>query len=146
MRARVVACLLQLATVDLTLRRYDTDGRRSDVWIGAELTLATDDNAPAESIAAVDAERIGGSGEAQSGSRLRRDESQATMRAMAVVVIEVGVQDALELATAGDQDPVEALAPLGGRRACCATQAPLGCWVQPAMWTLRLPNSMKNRT
>jgi len=30
MRARVVACLLQLATVDLTLRRYDTDGRRSD--------------------------------------------------------------------------------------------------------------------
>ena len=29
MRARVVACLLQLATVDLTLRRYDTDGRRS---------------------------------------------------------------------------------------------------------------------
>jgi len=30
MRARVVACLLQLATVDLTLRRYDTDGGRSD--------------------------------------------------------------------------------------------------------------------
>ncbi len=30
MRARLVACLLQLATVDLTLRRYDTDGRRSD--------------------------------------------------------------------------------------------------------------------
>lgn len=30
MRARVVACLLQLATVDLTLRRYDTDGRRND--------------------------------------------------------------------------------------------------------------------
>src|SRR5674476_1705983 len=30
MRARVVACLLQLATVDLTLRRYDTDGRRVD--------------------------------------------------------------------------------------------------------------------
>jgi hypothetical protein len=30
MRARVVACLLQLATVDLTLRRYDTDGHRSD--------------------------------------------------------------------------------------------------------------------
>ena len=29
MRARVVACLLQLATVDLTLRRYDTDGRRN---------------------------------------------------------------------------------------------------------------------
>jgi hypothetical protein len=28
MRARVVACVLQLATVDLTLRRYDTDGRR----------------------------------------------------------------------------------------------------------------------
>jgi hypothetical protein len=28
--ARVVACFLQLATVDLTLRRYDTDGRRSD--------------------------------------------------------------------------------------------------------------------
>jgi len=30
MRAGVVACLLQLATVDLTLRRYDTDGRHSD--------------------------------------------------------------------------------------------------------------------
>jgi hypothetical protein len=30
MRARVFACLLQLATVDLTLRRHDTDGRRSD--------------------------------------------------------------------------------------------------------------------
>ena len=30
MWARVVACLLQFATVDLTLRRYDTDGRRSD--------------------------------------------------------------------------------------------------------------------
>jgi hypothetical protein len=36
------------------------------------------------------------------------------MRTMAVVVIDVGVQDAFELATAGDQDPVEALA-LHGR-------------------------------
>src|SRR3954467_4860801 len=31
-------------------------------------------------------------------------------------------------------------------RACCETQTSLGCWVQPAMWTLRLPSSMKNRT
>jgi hypothetical protein len=28
--ARIAACLLQLATVDLTPCRYDTDGRRSD--------------------------------------------------------------------------------------------------------------------
>jgi hypothetical protein len=158
---------------------------------------------PTESISAMDPQRIGGSGEAQSGSRLGRHESQAAMRAMAVVVIDVGVQDALELATAGDQDPVEALVPDGADeapgkcvglwsverrsddfdplaaedlvegvgelrvaivdqeawrrgsvgerprelgRACCATQASLGCWVQPAMWTLRLPSSMKNRT
>jgi hypothetical protein len=39
------------------------------------------------------------------------------MWTMAVVVIDVGVQDVLELATAGDQDPVEALAPLGGDEA-----------------------------
>jgi hypothetical protein len=35
------------------------------------------------------------------------------MRTMAVVMIDVGVHDALELTTAGDQDPVEALAPHG---------------------------------
>jgi hypothetical protein len=35
------------------------------------------------------------------------------MRTVAVVVIDVGVQDALELARAGDQDPVEALASHG---------------------------------
>jgi hypothetical protein len=40
MRARVVACLLQLATVDLTLRRYDTDGRRSDEHRGCEEACA----------------------------------------------------------------------------------------------------------
>jgi hypothetical protein len=39
------------------------------------------------------------------------------MRAMAVVVIDVGVQDALELATTGHQAPVEALAPHGGDEA-----------------------------
>jgi hypothetical protein len=74
-------------------------------------------NEPTESIAAVDPERIGGSGEAESGSRLGRHESQATMWTMAVVVIDVGVQDVLELATAGDQDPVEALAPHGADEA-----------------------------
>ena len=40
MRVRVVACLLQLATVDLTLRRYDTDGRRSDEHRGCEEACA----------------------------------------------------------------------------------------------------------
>jgi hypothetical protein len=35
MRARVVPCLLQLPTVDLTLPRYDTDGRRSDGTVAA---------------------------------------------------------------------------------------------------------------
>ena len=34
--ARIVACLLQLATGDLTLRRYDTDGRRTDAHRAAE--------------------------------------------------------------------------------------------------------------
>jgi hypothetical protein len=80
-------------------------------------------NEPAESVPAVDLERIGGSGGAESGSRLGRDESEATMRTVGVVVIDVGVPDALELATAGDQDPVEALAPHGadealGKRVC----------------------------
>ena len=40
MRARVVPCLLQLATVDLTLRRYDTNGRRSDKHPGCEEACA----------------------------------------------------------------------------------------------------------
>jgi hypothetical protein len=40
MRARVVPCLLQLATVDLTLCRYDTDGRRSDEQGGCEEACA----------------------------------------------------------------------------------------------------------
>ena len=62
-------------------------------------------------------ERIRRSGEAESTSRLWRDESQATMRTMAVVVLDVGVQDTLELATAGDQDPVEELAPHGADEA-----------------------------
>ena len=74
-------------------------------------------NESTESIAAADLERIRGSGEAESGSRLWRDESQAMMRTMAVVVIDVGVQDALELATARDQDPFEALAPHGADEA-----------------------------
>jgi hypothetical protein len=33
------------------------------------------------------------------------------MRTMAVVMIDVDAEDVLELAAAGDQDPVEALAP-----------------------------------
>jgi hypothetical protein len=74
-------------------------------------------NEPTESIPAADPERIRGSGEAESRSRLWRHESQATMRTMAVVVIDVGVQDVLELATAGDQNPVEALAPHGADEA-----------------------------
>ena len=41
MRSRVVACLLQLATVDLTLRRYDTDGRRSDESGGSHTAIAS---------------------------------------------------------------------------------------------------------
>jgi hypothetical protein len=40
MRARVVPCLLQLATVDLTLRHYDTDDRRSDEHRGCEEACA----------------------------------------------------------------------------------------------------------
>jgi hypothetical protein len=40
MRARVVPCLLQLPTVDLTLPRYDTDGRRSDEHRGCEEACA----------------------------------------------------------------------------------------------------------
>src|SRR3954447_10877851 len=59
----------------------------------------------------------GGGGGGESGSRLGRHESQATMRTMAVVVIDVGVQDALKPAMAGDQDPVEALAPHGADEA-----------------------------
>jgi hypothetical protein len=39
-RARVVPCLLQLATVDLTLRRYDTDDRRSDEHRGCDEACA----------------------------------------------------------------------------------------------------------
>ena len=40
MRARVVRCLLQLATVDLTVRRYDAAGRRSDEHRGCEEACA----------------------------------------------------------------------------------------------------------
>jgi hypothetical protein len=40
MRARVVPWSLQLATVNLTLRRYDTDGRRSDEHRGCEEACA----------------------------------------------------------------------------------------------------------
>ena len=46
-------------------------------------------NEPAESIPAMDPERIRGSGEAESGSRLGRHESQAMMRTMAVVMLDV---------------------------------------------------------
>jgi hypothetical protein len=74
-------------------------------------------NEPTESIPAADPERLGGSGEPESRARLWRHKSQATMRTMAVVMIDVGVQDALELVTAGDQDPVEALAPNGADEA-----------------------------
>jgi hypothetical protein len=41
---------------------------------------------PTESVPAVHLERIRGSGEAESRSRLWRDESEATMRTVAVVV------------------------------------------------------------
>jgi hypothetical protein len=40
MRARVVPCLLRLATADLTLRHRDTDGRRSDEHRGCEEACA----------------------------------------------------------------------------------------------------------
>jgi hypothetical protein len=76
-------------------------------------------NEPTESISAADPERIGGSGEAQSRSRLWRRESQATVRTVAVVVIDVGVQDALELARAGVEDittPEEQLKRMRGER------------------------------
>jgi hypothetical protein len=57
MRARVVVCLLQFATLDLTLRRYDTDGRRSDGTVLREAgalrsteaaRLSSEDDSPAE--------------------------------------------------------------------------------------------------
>ena len=40
MRARVVPCLLQLATADLTPRRYDTDSRRNDAPAARSLRSA----------------------------------------------------------------------------------------------------------
>jgi hypothetical protein len=40
MRARVVPWSPQLATVNLTLRRYETDGRRSDEHRGCEEACA----------------------------------------------------------------------------------------------------------
>ena len=40
MRAHVVPWSLQLATVNLTFRRYDTDGRRSDEHRGCEEACA----------------------------------------------------------------------------------------------------------
>jgi hypothetical protein len=68
-------------------------------------------NEPTEAITSVDAERIGRSSQAETGSRLWRDEPKTAMRTMAVVMIDVDAEDALELAAAGDQDPVQAFAP-----------------------------------
>ena len=68
-------------------------------------------NEPTEAITSVDAERIGRSSQAETGSRLWRDEPKTAMRTMAVVMIDVDAEDALELAAARDQDPVQALAP-----------------------------------
>jgi hypothetical protein len=48
MRAHVVACLLQLATVDLTIRRYDTDVRRRDEHCGCEESLRSAFNGSGE--------------------------------------------------------------------------------------------------
>jgi hypothetical protein len=48
MRARVVPCLLKLATVDLTVRRYDTDGHRSDEHCGCEESLRSAFNVSGE--------------------------------------------------------------------------------------------------
>ena len=68
-------------------------------------------NEATETIPSADAERMGRSNWAETGPRLRRDEPETAMRTMAVVMIDVDAEDALELAAAGDQDPVQALAP-----------------------------------
>ena len=85
-------------------------------------------NEPTESIRAVEPARIRGNDEAESRSRLWRHESQATMRTMAVVMIDIGVQDALELTTADDQDPVEALAPTVPTKRSASAFA-CGAWI-----------------
>ena len=48
MPARVVPWSLQLATVNLTLRRYDTDVRRSDEHCGCEESLRSAFNVSGE--------------------------------------------------------------------------------------------------
>ena len=68
-------------------------------------------NEATETIPSADAERMGRSNWAETGPRLRRDEPETAMRTMAVVMIDVDPEDALELAAAGDQEPVQALAP-----------------------------------
>jgi hypothetical protein len=68
-------------------------------------------NETTETIPSADAERMGRSNWAETGPRLRRDEPETAMRTMAVVMIDVDAEDALELAAAGDQEPVQALAP-----------------------------------
>jgi hypothetical protein len=78
-------------------------------------------NQSAESIAPADAIEPARSNDAEVWSGLRRRESESAMRAMSVVVLDVHTEDALKLALAEDEDPVEALAtdradePLGER-------------------------------
>jgi hypothetical protein len=62
----------------------------------------------AESVCSADARR---SGRLEAGGRswLRQGKREAAVRTMGVVVLDVGAQDALELAAARYQEPVEAL-------------------------------------
>lgn len=88
--------------------------------------------------------------------RFGRLERESAVRAFAVVVLDVGAQDPLEVASADDQKPVEAFRAHGAdealsvgvrlRRSHSRTHAPDGFVVQPAKWTRRLSSSMKKST
>jgi hypothetical protein len=85
------------------------------LW-GAEIRSGSDCRAvfvdqAAESVRSLDVHGLGR--RARSGVRpgLGWHEPEAAVRPVAVVVVDVDSEDALELATVDDQDPVEALAP-----------------------------------
>jgi hypothetical protein len=74
-------------------------------------------NQASESVPSVDLTGLLWSRRPQEWCRLWRDEAKASMRPMAVVVLDIGTQRTLELAATEDQHPVEALAPHGADEA-----------------------------
>ena len=68
-------------------------------------------NQASESIPSADSTGVLWSRKSQGRSGLRREQAKASMRSMAVVMLDIGAERALELTATKDQHPVEALTP-----------------------------------